>query len=52
MNKESTPKMKDLVRLAKKKGKVLHVSKAFEMHPVEDEHTKLQVKPLVARGAD
>lgn len=37
MEKESLLKMKELVQLGRQKGKVLPVSEAFKLHPVEEE---------------
>ncbi|MDR0221203.1 MAG: hypothetical protein LBI54_07370 [Lachnospiraceae bacterium] len=37
MEKEIVFEMKELTELGRKRGKVLPVSQAFELHPVEDE---------------
>jgi predicted secreted protein len=40
MNKEMTIRMKELIKKAREQGKVLPVSEAFKMYPVEDEAHK------------
>ncbi|MCL2224229.1 MAG: hypothetical protein FWB96_04585 [Defluviitaleaceae bacterium] len=40
MDKESILKMKELIQLGREKGRVLPVSEAFVMYPVDEESHK------------
>jgi hypothetical protein len=44
MDKESILKMKELIQLGREKGRVLPVSEAFKMYPVEEEAHKGMVE--------
>ena len=50
MDRELVFKMKELTRLAKEKGKILHVSEAFKVYPAEEEAHKGKAEYWVDSG--